>query len=747
MLRPNPRPIAVALSLTLWSCGGEGVQEAATGKVAVEVAPLTLPGLVDACYAVTVLNEAEAPVWSRANLCASDYGDGRSALSYVGTCDATDTNGDSVASNTVVLTIEGLYSPAPITDFRDPCAAPYAPDGCRLTVPCRGNADARVEFNLTVMREANQGFFDVAVTFEDIFCSAKVDCAQPATEGSPARALLLVFDPATGERVPSIVWAFACTDGDPGGPAENATHLYMDDLVLRCGETRYTIDAADGPGNVYPGGVGAPAPIVQAMVFEGRETISNGAADADKLFWNVALGLNTDFFSPEPPALAPACVLETKATAHKGPLPSGVTPANTNYPYVSVSVPLNGTGGATLLCTQHPLDGEPPNDGVATAYTGPNPELSGFATTTFGNVLSLGPTGVESTPIDFDECTALAPCGANTICTDLSGGFACTCLAGYTGNPYTSGCVDIDECDIESDNCHIAATCTNIAGSFECDCLPGYDGDGLTCTDLDGCLVANGGCSTEASCENQPGPNVTCQCLPGYSGDGLTCTDLDGCLIDNGGCSALATCENEPGPNVTCECLPGYGGDGLTCADLNGCLTNNGVCSAHASCENQPGPNVICQCLPGFTGDGVTCTDVNECLTNNGGCSAHATCTNTPGSRTCACNGGFTGDGLTCVQSLVVSTSTTDYNVFAAAGSPSTPRDLVVTVNAGVTIGASSTAIAAFRTGALPAGSTVRLVNNGNIYGAGGRGGSAGDTNYGASAGSPGGDAIAATVP
>ncbi|TNF38267.1 MAG: formylglycine-generating enzyme family protein [Deltaproteobacteria bacterium] len=339
------------------------------GRLNVAVAPLALPDVVDACYELTVLNEADATVWTRSPLCATTHGDGTSALSYVGTCDATDDNGDGTAEATVVLTVLDLYGPDgadadpdpdPLGDWRNPCGAPYAPDGCRLTVPCRADADVPVDFDLTVARDARQGFFDVAVQFADLFCSAKVDCVQP-TSGDP---LELVHDPATGERVQTVVFALACSDGSPDGSEATSTHLYLDDLVLDCGGTLYPVDPSGGPGNLYPNGVGAPAPLVQAMAFHGREQLESGGQSADARYWNVALGLDPAFFT----AGAPTCTLTTTAAASEGPLVGGVTPVGSAYPYLSVAVPLNTE--AAITCTRHPIDGAAPSDGVTTAYTG-----------------------------------------------------------------------------------------------------------------------------------------------------------------------------------------------------------------------------------------------------------------------------------------------------------------------------------------------------------------------------------------
>ena len=44
--------------------------------------------------------------------------------------------------------------------------------------------------------------------------------------------------------------------------------------------------------------------------------------------------------------------------------------------------------------------------------------------------------------------------------------------------------VDIDECELEGDDCHMYATCTDTIGSFECTCNSGFDGDGVNCTSM-----------------------------------------------------------------------------------------------------------------------------------------------------------------------------------------------------------------------------------------------------------------------
>jgi hypothetical protein len=93
-----------------------------------------------------------------------------------------------------------------------------------------------------------------------------------------------------------------------------------------------------------------------------------------------------------------------------------------------------------------------------------------------------------------------------------------------------------------------------------------------------------------------------------------------------------------------------------------------------------------------------------------------------------------------------------DFDAHVALGSQTTPYDFVVTVDTGINVRSSGTGIPAFSAGALPAGSTLKIVNKGNILGRGGRG--ADVTEIGITAwgcirgvnGLPGGDAIETTV-
>ena len=41
--------------------------------------------------------------------------------------------------------------------------------------------------------------------------------------------------------------------------------------------------------------------------------------------------------------------------------------------------------------------------------------------------------------------------------------------------------IDINECELDVDQCAINATCSNTEGSYECSCNTGFTGDGTTC--------------------------------------------------------------------------------------------------------------------------------------------------------------------------------------------------------------------------------------------------------------------------
>ncbi|TNF33522.1 MAG: LamG domain-containing protein [Deltaproteobacteria bacterium] len=347
------------------ACDG-GSSAPPADRVAVEIAPLALPGIGDARWSLTVANGSGETVWTR-ELTADQHGDGAGSVSYVGPCDADDND------NTVTVELLELFDGGGATVS----AATYInPGPLTRSFTCAPNADVAVAFDVTIARAAQQGFFDVAVSFSNIFCSAKLDCVDDG--GAP---LELLHD-ASGARAPTVVMALACTADVTGA----TTELYLDPIVVTCSDRAATVDPTAGPGRLTTdAGItqsAATPTLFAAQVTRGGEQL------AGKLYWNTLLGLDPG---------ATSCTLTAQATAYPGTLDAGQTPAGSTWPVIDWNVPLNDAGGA-LVCTHHAIDGDP--TGVATSYADPD------APETFAYVFNGAAT-----------CNAVLGCGAPALVT------------------------------------------------------------------------------------------------------------------------------------------------------------------------------------------------------------------------------------------------------------------------------------------------------------------------------------------
>ncbi len=353
-----------------------GCSEAPSGPgVEIAVAPLTLPGIVDICYGLTVYNGDPATldnqddeddvdtVWSLANICSTQYGNSDGGdITYIGTCDA-----GVLTNNFVELVLETVEVTAPggslagnilddqdteidgKADFQNPCTSG---EPCILDFPCVENADTLVAFNLTVLRRAEQGFFDIAVNFEDVFCSAKVDCVD--ADNDPIN-LLHDFD---GDRGPTLVTAFACTAGP-----DSDTTLHLDDVVLDCAGTDNdeTIDPTVEGNAFIPAQQGAA--LFQASITAGAGQLTDTLSGdpAGMVYWTVALGFD--------PALLDTCKVTTAFTASAGDNTTAWLTTGTRYPQILVDVDLGNNAGL-LTCegdNAHGLD-DPDDTVLATTY-------------------------------------------------------------------------------------------------------------------------------------------------------------------------------------------------------------------------------------------------------------------------------------------------------------------------------------------------------------------------------------------
>jgi len=314
-------------------------------SVAINVAPFEIAAVTNARFRLTVRNAADELVWQR-DVDSDRYGDGRGDIAYVGPCDAESN------PNTVSVEVLDLYTGASGDEPFD--TSLYGlPGEVARDVECLADEDVAVDFDITILIDPPDmpAFLSVGIGFADIFCSAKLDCED--ADGDP----LELLHRADGSRGPTAVVALACTAGVGAD-----TVLYREDLAIHCddgqgGVLDVAVDPSAGPGNLYPGdGIsGDDGVLYGAQVTRGDELLGN----YNKAYWNVLLGVDSG---------AKGCVLTSTATASDGRWAGDAVPAGTVWPYVDWNVQLTDTDG-DLVCTQHPLGGAAPNDGVSALYT------------------------------------------------------------------------------------------------------------------------------------------------------------------------------------------------------------------------------------------------------------------------------------------------------------------------------------------------------------------------------------------
>ncbi len=345
----NTTTFLCAFALLSAACGGG---EPTGSRFELRVAPLDLAGVFDVEYTLSVWN-GHTPrqlVWTQSQIRSTRYGNGLGDITYIGTCDA-----DEPASM-VELTLDHLFTKnasGVLTEIpADSWQNPSKPVSLKLYPTCKENQDVLVTFNVVVLRDAEQGFFDIAVNFSDVFCSAKVGCNEE-----------LLFN-AEGKRDLTFIVGFACTSG-VGDP----TWLYLDDFALECTKltdgvtttTALSFNPDQEPGQHGPIGSG----IFQHAVYQGDEDFDG----LDKCYWNNAIGVKRTYLEG-----FDTCSIVGRGTAGTGPWDDNRSPAYTTYPRIDFAAEVWNTANASntpptpmLECFDHPLNGTP--TGVTTGYT------------------------------------------------------------------------------------------------------------------------------------------------------------------------------------------------------------------------------------------------------------------------------------------------------------------------------------------------------------------------------------------
>ena len=439
--RRAPTLFWLSLGVLCACVSNEGAPRDSGPRVSIEVAALGLGEVGDVVWDLEVVNgKTPVPdvVW-RQRITSSRFGDGRGSATYVGPCDAS----PGVAQNTVRLWVVGLYD-APVTTsgtFGSGSAAgvvgtaipfenPTRFQPLTRTLTCAPNTDTPVVFDLTLMRPASQGFFDIAVTFDDIFCSAKFDCCVEDDSGACTSDLELLHD-ASGKRATTYVLGFACTAGTN---TDVETELYLDALELDCTPPHMAtgfaadlvLDPSGSTGNQCVAGqvdacgavssttLDADDYLFQLGVYRGLEALTTGdspARPANKVYWNLALG----GVRKGPGANAVGienCRLRTRGTAADalgtGLMEAGTVAPGLVYPSIEWQVDL-GT------CRAEALTFNDPGAMVRVAYTTTSAESGTTFDYAFGPNRPAGPTGGGST--GATPCGRLgAPCPTGFVC-------------------------------------------------------------------------------------------------------------------------------------------------------------------------------------------------------------------------------------------------------------------------------------------------------------------------------------------
>ncbi|XP_070546934.1 signal peptide, CUB and EGF-like domain-containing protein 1 isoform X3 [Ptychodera flava] len=244
---------------------------------------------------------------------------------------------------------------------------------------------------------------------------------------------------------------------------------------------------------------------------------------------------------------------------------------------------------------------------------------------------------------DVDECALNThDCHVHAVCQNTQKSFRCSCLNGYHGNGRV--CSDIDECQVNNGGC--VHHCRNTDGSFHCECKLGFQlhPNERNCIDKDECTSGEHACQYD--CINTIGSyQCTCPDRHYLNEDGQTCSLDPGCKNPDLDCSHF--CVDTPDGDSVCGCRYGFTLSSNMKECTPTCTHGNGGCQ-HECRDMAIGP--ICTCLSKYNlhTDGKTCIGKETCGINNGGCDR--VCRDTDTGVKCSCPAGYLlqPDGRTC---------------------------------------------------------------------------------------------------
>ncbi|ROT61485.1 hypothetical protein C7M84_020737 [Penaeus vannamei] len=300
-------------------------------------------------------------------------------------------------------------------------------------------------------------------------------------------------------------------------------------------------------------------------------------------------------------------------------------------------------------------------------------------------------------------------CGSNAECRIVDGRPVCTCLPGFLGAPpnchpeciVNRDCSTTEACNKQKcvdpciGACGTNADCRVINHSPVCTCLPGYTGEPFVrCNRIpvaqptlappvterpDPCR--EGTCGPNANCRVQ-GTRGICTCIEGYFGNPYVQCRPE-CVI-NSQCPQYLACNNQrcvdpcPGTcgidaicevvnhNPLCSCPRSMTGDPFVrCEPIRAppdpCIPT--PCGPYTKCQVVK-DRAVCSCLPGYFGNPdlgckTECTINSDCPLSSacinrkcvdpciGVCGNQAKCSVVGHNPLCSCPDGFIGDPLT----------------------------------------------------------------------------------------------------